>query len=95
MLRIRACFRALQLRALFASPLLGASGDDRGNVGGVEMQQNSADSDRLTAVEFHIAHAPIFKRLTVWGMAALCVVASVGTFALLLNEWVHNPKQIG
>ena len=95
MLRICACFRVLQLRAFLASPLLGARGGDQGNLGDVEMQQNSAHSDRLTGVEFHIVHAPIFKRLTVWGMAALCVVASVGTFALLLNEWVHNPNQIG
>ena len=59
------------------------------------MQQNSADSDRLTAVELHVVPAPTFKRLAVWGLAALCIVVGVGTSALLLNEWVQNPNQRG
>ena len=71
MLRICACSRVLQLRAFLVSPLLGARGGDQGNLSDVEMQQNSAHSDRLTGVEFHVVRAPIFKRLAVWGMAAL------------------------
>ena len=89
MRRICARFRGLRLGDYIASPLLGASGGDQ------EMQQNSADSDRLTAVELHVVPAPTFKRLAVWGLAALCIVVGVGTSALLLNEWVQNPNQRG
>ncbi|CAK0856185.1 unnamed protein product [Prorocentrum cordatum] len=90
----RICARFRGLRGI-AAPLLGASGGSQGNVGDVEMLQNSADSDRLTAVELHVVHAPILRRLAVWSLATVCVVASAGLFALLLNEWVQNPNQRG